>query len=95
MDSRVGIQAKIFGRVQGVNFRASTLREAEKQALTGWVKNCPDGSVELVAEGNKSNITSFLNWCNQGPPSSQVDHVEWKFIDYSGKFKKFEILRSV
>ena len=66
----------IFGRVQGVYYRASTQQEAKRLALSGWVKNRADGSVEVEAHGSASGITALIDWCQHGPPGAQVERVE-------------------
>ncbi|HIG06965.1 MAG TPA: acylphosphatase [Methylococcaceae bacterium] len=65
----------ISGRVQGVFFRVSAQKKANLYGITGWVKNCADGRVEIVASGETTAMTRFLSWCHQGPNSAQVDHV--------------------
>lgn len=70
------IQIKITGLVQGVFFRVSAQDCANKLGITGWVKNCPDGSVEALIEADDDQISAFLDWCSQGPSGAQVDQVE-------------------
>ncbi len=65
---------RVYGRVQGVGFRWSAVREAGRRGLTGWVRNLPDGSVETLAEG--SDLECFLAWCKKGPLVAQVDRSE-------------------
>ena len=60
------------GRVQGVGYRASTVDEARAYGLTGWVRNLPDGGVELEAQGDEARVTALLAWCAQGPPAARV-----------------------
>jgi acylphosphatase len=67
---------KIRGRVQGVYYRASMVREAQGLGLAGWVMNCSDGTVEAVAEGARSALDALIVWCRQGPSGARVDHVE-------------------
>ena len=67
--------AIISGTVQGVFFRASAQQEARKRDLTGWVKNLPDGTVELEAQGDASDVDSLLDWCWQGPVEAEVARV--------------------
>ena len=83
----------IEGRVQGVFFRASTVEQATRLELKGWVRNCPDGSVETVAEGAKTKIESLIAWCRQGPPGAHVHnvHIEWE--EFKGEFQDFRIRR--
>ena len=66
------VRAIVTGRVQGVAFRASTVDEARRLGLTGWVRNCADGSVELEAQGDAAMVASLLAWCGHGPPAARV-----------------------
>ncbi len=62
----------VNGRVQGVWFRAGTKEKAEELGLTGWVMNRPDGTVEIHAQGEKSQLETFIAWCRQGTPAAKV-----------------------
>lgn len=62
----------VSGRVQGVFFRAATQQEARKLGITGWVRNCDDGSVELVARGSQEAIARLEDWLKKGPPNARV-----------------------
>ncbi|MEO5350271.1 MAG: acylphosphatase [Magnetococcus sp. YQC-3] len=75
-DARLHKRLHIFGRVQGVYYRASTQQEAERLGLTGWVKNRPDGSVEAEVHGASSAVTALIAWCQHGPPGARVERVE-------------------
>jgi acylphosphatase len=68
--------ARVTGRVQGVNYRATARREARLLGLAGWVRNEPDGSVLIDAEGDSAALEAFLDWCRCGPPLARVDRVE-------------------
>ncbi|MDP6476716.1 MAG: acylphosphatase, partial [Nitrospinaceae bacterium] len=57
----------VHGRVQGVFFRASTQTRALELSLVGWVRNLPDSSVEIHAEGDRENLELLIEWCRQGP----------------------------
>jgi acylphosphatase len=83
----------IAGRVQGVFFRASTVHQAQNLGLTGWVMNCPDGSVEAVAEGAAEKLEEFIAWCHKGPAGAQVDRVAVKWQVARGSFREFFIKR--
>jgi acylphosphatase len=87
------VRLKIEGRVQGVFFRATAVREATRRGLTGWVRNCPDGSVELVAEGKKADLEALIAWCRHGPPGAGVTAVEIREEPFRGEFSRFEIRR--
>lgn len=85
------VHCVVMGRVQGVFFRATTQREARRLALTGWVRNRPDGSVEVVAEGDDDTLRDFVGWVQRGPSSARVDRVETRWRSYTGDFTDFRI----
>jgi len=68
---------RIEGRVQGVWFRESTRREAEPLGVTGYAKNMPDGSVQILACGEPGALDHLAEWLKQGPPMARVEEVEW------------------
>lgn len=65
----------VRGRVQGVFYRAETQQSARRLGLTGWVRNVSDGSVELVACGERTKLDELERWLWQGPPRANVDEV--------------------
>jgi acylphosphatase len=83
----------IIGRVQGVFFRASALEQAQSLSLTGWVKNLPDGSIELVAEGPRYALDQLVQWCHHGPPDARVEEVFPRWSKQTAEFRTFVILR--
>ena len=66
---------KIYGRVQGVGYRAWTKRSADKYSLNGWVKNCEDSTVECEVSGNRENVKSFIKDCAKGPLLASVKNI--------------------
>ncbi|NOZ10231.1 MAG: acylphosphatase [Gammaproteobacteria bacterium] len=66
---------KVSGHVQGVFFRASTRDQARRLGLTGWVRNLPDGKVELLACGEGTALAYLQDWLYQGPPMAKVAQV--------------------
>lgn len=64
------------GRVQGVFYRDSARREAERLRITGWARNLDDGRVEVVAEGEEAAVDRLVNWARQGPARARVEKVE-------------------
>ncbi len=81
----------IDGIVQGVFFRASTREEASALGLTGWVKNCFDGNVEAVFEGEKELVEQILVWCKTGPPGAKVININSNWEAPTGEFDTFSI----
>lgn len=69
---------KIYGHVQGVFFRAFVLDNAEELGISGFVRNEPDGSVYVEAEGDEEILGEFLNILKHGPRSARVEEVEAK-----------------
>ncbi|MHB8534427.1 MAG: acylphosphatase [Sulfuricaulis sp.] len=65
----------ISGRVQGVFFRATTEAVARRLGVTGWVRNLPDGRVEVLACGEEAKLGELEQWLRQGPPRAQVERV--------------------
>ncbi len=70
------LQIRVYGKVQGVFFRASALGMAERLGLKGFVRNEPDGSVLIEVEGPEEPLKKFVEWCHQGPPSAKVEDVK-------------------
>ncbi len=90
--SKVRIHAFVSGRVQGVFFRATTKEMADKLGLKGWVRNLPDGRVEVVAEGSKEAIRTLIEFLKRGPPLAKVENIEIREEPYKGEFETFEII---
>lgn len=65
----------VSGKVQGVYYRASTEQMARRLGLTGWVRNLPDGRVEILAEGEPPELEALRNWCQDGPKEAIVGGV--------------------
>ena len=88
---KVRVHVFIDGRVQGVFFRANTREEANLLGLTGWVKNCWDGRVDAVFEGERDKVEQVLKWCQKGPPGAMVRNVEVNWEDPTDEFDTFSI----
>lgn len=85
------VMVTIIGRVQGVFFRACTRDEAVSRQLTGYVKNCPDGSVQALFQGDKTAVGDMLLWCRQGSPASRVDRVTVNPMAFEPGYQDFQI----
>ncbi len=66
---------RIEGRVQGVFFRHYTQQEADRLGITGWVRNCEDGSVETLICGNDTQLNTMITWLKRGPSSAFVSDI--------------------
>lgn len=80
----------VSGRVQGVFYRYSTVEEASRLGLSGWVKNLPDGRVEAVAEGEREAVLRLVEWCRRGPPSARVEKLDVDWEAPTGEIRGFE-----
>ena len=79
----------VHGMVQGVFFRANTMRQAGLLGLTGCVRNLPDGTVEAIAEGPKPSLEQFVDWCRHGPDTARVERVDVDWESPRGEFAGF------
>ncbi len=71
---------KVYGRVQGVGFRYYTQKKANELGITGFVKNRPDGSVYIEAEGEEDKLELFIDWCEVGPSWAHVTKLEKQYV---------------
>lgn len=82
------LHLQITGRVQGVWFRESMRREAERLGVVGWVRNRPDGSVEAVAQGAPEAVDALVEWARIGPPQARVERIIQ--TETEGHYRVFE-----
>ncbi|MBW3004911.1 acylphosphatase [Candidatus Woesearchaeota archaeon] len=80
----------IHGEVQGVFFRDHVKKSAKD--LKGWVRNNPDGTVEVVAEGSEEELKRLLERCKKGPSASKVEDIAVKWEKATGEFEEFSII---
>ncbi len=85
------IHAIVHGRVQGVGFRDATQHRAAEIGVTGWVRNQPDNTVEVVAEGSKANLERFIAYLWRGPNSARVLRVEYDWHTATGHYSGFSL----
>ena len=74
----------VHGRVQGVFFRDSARREAQRCGVAGWVTNRDDGTVEALFEGEADAVQALVAWCRDGPPQAHVERVDVEDAEPSG-----------
>lgn len=85
------VRMRIRGRVQGVWYRASTRQEARRHGLAGWVKNRPDGTVEVLVQGDPEAVEALRRWCGQGPPMARVQGVEVEPVSPRPELEDFHV----
>jgi len=93
MERKTKVYLLLSGQVQGVFFRASTRVKAKNLRISGWVKNLPDGKVEIVAEGEKEKLEELISWARKGPITAKVENIEIEWQEYLGEFDSFEVCR--
>lgn len=91
MDELTSLQAIVHGYVQGVFFRAFVSRHARELGLTGYVRNLPEGTVEVKAEGTRSKLEKLIGYLKTGPPGAKVDKVVTSWSEYTGSYSDFTI----
>ena len=85
------LHAIVKGLVQGVGYRFFVIRRAELLGLTGWVKNLPDGTVEVVAEGDRELLEELVKELRRGPSAAHVTDVIVNWERYTGEFRNFDV----
>jgi acylphosphatase len=69
-------QIRVHGRVQGVGFRYALRDEAERLGVSGWVRNCVDGSVEALLQGEAHAVDALVHWARRGPRAARVERLD-------------------
>lgn len=93
MASEARVRLVVSGRVQGVGFRYAACEAATEIGVAGWVRNLPDGSVELVAQGSASAVARMTAWAYRGPRHASVDGVHVEDFEPVAGMTRFEIRR--
>lgn len=88
------LHAVVHGRVQGVGFRATTVDEARRLGLAGWVRNRYDGTVEVLAEGSEARLKIFLEYLHRGPWGASISSVVEDWTDAAGAPMPFQFKRT-
>jgi acylphosphatase len=88
----IRVRLIIEGRVQGVWFRESARKEAGRLGVYGWVRNRPDGTVEVMIEGPEEKVRKLVAWCHHGPTSARVTRVRETQESVQGEFVDFDVV---
>jgi len=92
MTDLASVRAIVYGRVQGVYFRAFTSRQARELGLTGYVRNLPGWkAVEVQAEGERNKLERLIDHLKVGPPGAKVEKVVPDWSEYTGNYSNFSI----
>ena len=91
MADLTSVQTTVYGRVQGVFFRAFVAEHAHELSLTGYVCNLPVGAVEIVAEGDRKRLGKLIDYLKIGPPDARVEKVVTNWSEYTGNYSGFRI----
>lgn len=82
---------KVYGDVIGINFRYYTCQRAEELGVFGYVRNAPDRTVEIEAEGEEDKLKELLAWAHTGPKWGRVDRLEHRWQENRDEFNTFDI----
>ncbi|HSV73773.1 MAG TPA: acylphosphatase [Chthonomonadales bacterium] len=85
------VRIVVRGDVQGVGFRFATRRMAAALGLRGYVRNQPDGDVEIVAEGERERLDALVRWARRGPPAAHVEGLDVSYGEGTGAYYAFSI----
>lgn len=91
MSERISIHCYVSGKVQGVWFRASAKEEADRNGITGFARNLPDGRVEVMASGERNEIALFHAWLKHGPKLASVTEVSYEERPWQ-QYDSFDVL---
>ena len=90
-NTRKTLHVRIEGIVQGVGFRYSTVHQARRLGLYGYVRNLWDGTVEVVAEGPEEQLRQLERWLHHGPPGAIVRRVDSHYAPFQGVYRSFGV----
>lgn len=91
MAELASVRAIVYGYVQGVFFRAFVARRANELRLTGYVRNSPEGTVEVLVEGERKQLEKLVDYLKVGPPAARVEKVITNWSEYTGGYSDFSI----
>jgi acylphosphatase len=89
--SEVAVRGTVEGRVQGVGFRWSTVRQAQRLGVAGWVRNLIDGRVEVLVQGSEAAVAAMRRFLETGPPASRVVAADLRDVDPDPELTGFSI----
>jgi len=91
MADLTSVQATVYGRVQGVFFRAFVAEQASELGLSGYVRNLHGEGVEVLAEGERRHLEKLIDCLKVGPPDASVKKVVTNWLEYTGSYSGFRI----
>ena len=92
MADLASVRVVVYGRVQGVFFRAFAAKQAKKLSVTGYVRNLPGGdAVEVWAEGERRHLEDLIDYLRVGSPASSVEKIETRWSAHTGRYPSFSV----
>jgi acylphosphatase len=91
MADLASLKATVYGRVQGVFFRSFVNARAQELGLSGYVRNLPDGALEVQAEGERQQLEKLVGYLGVGPPAARVHKVVTSWARYTGNYPGFRV----
>ena len=88
--AEIARHVRVYGRVQGVFYRAWSRDQAVRLGVTGWIRNCPDGRVEAHVEGDEAAVEQMIGCLRRGPPAAQVEDIRLWDVEPC-EFDDFEV----
>jgi len=88
---KIRVHVFVSGFVQGVFFRSETMKRARQRRVTGWVRNLPDGRVEAIFEGEKTDVEEVVSFCRRGPSGAVVKDLKAYLEEPTGEFRDFAV----
>jgi acylphosphatase len=85
------VRILVDGRLQGANFRYHTQQQAQKLGLAGFVRNLSDGRIEIDAQGDDESIEQLLVWCQEGPQSTNLKSILFRYDEPSEYMSDFTV----
>ena len=87
------VELLISGMVQGVGFRYYTYQRAQRLHLTGWVRNLPDGRVQVLAEGERGILEELISELKTGPNFAVIQDIDMTWSEPTGQYSSFDVAR--
>ena len=89
--AQVRARILIEGRLQAMNFRYNTQKQAKKWGLTGFIRSLADGRIEIEAQGEETDVEKILAWCQEEPQGSQIRSILYRYDEPQERYSDFNV----